>query len=73
MVVIRQSLLSLGYLLVLLPRFKNTAAVLDQRSIYKNKTKDELREEVVHLKRLINDLKAKGILETDGDLLDLEE
>jgi hypothetical protein len=73
MAVMRQSLLSLGYVLVLLPRFKDAAAVLDQRSIHKNKAKDELTAEVAHLKRLINELQAEGREETDGELLELEE
>jgi hypothetical protein len=73
MAVMRQSLLSIGYVLVLFPRFKDAAAVLDQRSIHKNKAKDELSKEIAHLKRQIAELQAEGVGETDGELLELEE
>ena len=42
MAVMRQSLLSIVYVFVLFPRFKDAAAVLDQRSIHKHKAKDDL-------------------------------
>lgn len=73
MAVMRQSLLSIGYVLFLVPRFKDAAAVLDQRSIHKNKAKDELLIEVAHLKRHIGELQAEGVEETNGELLELEE
>ena len=50
MAVMRQSFLSIVYVAVLLPRFKDAAAVLDQRSIHKNKAKDDLSKEVAQQK-----------------------
>lgn len=42
----RQSLISIGYVLILLPRMKDGSEVLDQRDIHQNKSKDNLQEEV---------------------------
>ena len=57
--------MSIGYVLVLFPRFKDAAAVLDQRSIHKTKAKDELSKEVARLKQHVSKLKLEGAKETD--------
>ena len=42
----RQSIISLGYVLILLPRIKDGAEVLNQRSIQDSKKKYELEEKI---------------------------
>jgi hypothetical protein len=46
MATMRQSLISLGYVFILLPRMKDGSEVLNQRNIHQNKSKDELQEKV---------------------------
>ena len=46
MATMRQSIISLGYVLILLPRMKDGSEVLNQRNIHQNQSKDQLQEEV---------------------------
>jgi hypothetical protein len=46
MATMRQSILSLGYVFILLPRMKDGAEVLNQRSIQLSKRKSELEQKI---------------------------
>ena len=56
MAVMRQSLFSIGYVLFLLPRFKDAAEVLDQRAVQQNNSKVQLVKDIKSLKEQITKL-----------------
>ena len=51
MAVMRQSLFSIGYVLLLVPRFKDAAEVLDQRAIQQIKSKGQIIKDIESLKQ----------------------
>jgi len=50
MAVMRQSLISIGYVAYLIPRFKDAAGVLDQRALHQSNEKEKLLKEISKLK-----------------------
>ena len=67
MATMRQSLISLGYVFILLPRMKDGSEVLDQRDIHQNKSKDNLQDEVDQMQERLKEA------EENPDLMDAEE
>lgn len=66
MAVMRQSLLSVGYVFFLIPRFKDAAEVLDQRSMNQNNKKIHLTAEIKRLKvELIKAREAKDVAQIE--------
>jgi len=59
MATVRQSVLSLGYVAILFPRLKDGSEVLDQRSIFQSRAKEQLEEEVQELLKQLVEMKRK--------------
>ena len=71
MAVMRQSMFSIGYVLFLLPRFKDAAEVLDQSAIKQFKSKGQLIKDIKSLKEQIQVLEGTENQEHYNE--DLEE
>jgi len=56
MAVMRQSFLSLGYVLILLPRMRDGAEVLMQRNIHQDKSKNEIELDIELLEESLKEL-----------------
>jgi hypothetical protein len=60
MATMRQSIISLGYVLILIPRIKDGAEVLDQRDISQNMEKADLQEIIDKGHKKLNHKKEEG-------------
>jgi len=60
MATMRQSIISLGYVLILLPRMEDGSEVLDQRNINQNQTQNKLQEEVDEIISRLEEIERSG-------------
>jgi len=60
MAVLRQSFVSFGYVLIILPHIKDGAEVLMQRNIHQDQTKHEIELEIDNLEKELKKLQKEG-------------
>jgi len=73
MATMRQSIISLGYVFILLPRVKDGGEVLDQRNIHQSKAKDDLEDEISNLKQEVDNMKKQDEDYDELALFELEQ
>jgi parvulin-like peptidyl-prolyl isomerase len=60
MACMRQSIISLGYVLILLPRMKDGSEVLDQRNMNQNSAQNKLQEEIDEIASKLQEMSKSG-------------
>mmetsp|Transcript_34734 Transcript_34734/g.53329 ORF Transcript_34734/g.53329 Transcript_34734/m.53329 type:complete len:261 (-) Transcript_34734:4378-5160(-) len=69
MATLRQSFLSLGYVLIVLPRMKDGSEVLIQRNIHQDQSKNELEVEIEELEEQLAQLTQDSHQSSEGETL----